>query len=602
MTAGTLRAQLEAAVRQAAPKADYVDDPRSWFRDRLGEEIWSKQAEIMASIRDNKFTAVPSGHGAGKSFLGGRAICWFVDTHTPGETFVISTAPAAAQVSAILWKEVGRAHRKARERDERAGKGHGFGGKINTAGYPQWKLHDGPDGLIGYGRKPADYSESSFQGIHAPEGVLIVVDEAAGISRALMQQVDSIATTEDCRVLLIGNPTDPASYFAEACKPGSKYHVIRIDILRSPLFTRKAIEGRLPLTQALMEAEGVPYSTETVPPSVKGLTPPTWVEECLQDWCSLDPVALAQLEPEERREEVRAAAAGSQVFTARVRALFPETDANAVIPLHWVEAAMVRWEDWKAGDPARGIEPEAEPAGRRVVGVDVAREGGDSTALAIRQGHVVQRVLVYQKEDTMQTVARVRPWLDHPQAMSVVDTIGVGAGVYDRLRQLHTQKKIHGTSVGFVASAQSHRTDRTGKYRFRNDRMAAWWNMRELIDPALGSKICLPRSDSLMAQLTTPKWWLLDGSPTIIVETKDDLRKRLKRSPDEADAVVMAFWFTGAPPVSADVPAGQPIAYGGDGLPVDGVVAYPGPEPETWGGDTWADEDGVIGYPVGRTW
>lgn len=573
-----LQAQIAAAIRLAAPKADHRADPEAWVREKLGEAIWSKQREVFESIRDNPYTAVPSCHSAGKSWLGGRAITWFADTRTPGESFVISTAPSAAQVSAVMWREVGKAHRKGK-----------LAGRITVAGYPQWKIHEGPDGLVGYGRKPSDYTDSAFQGIHAPEGVLIVVDEANGVSRNLFQQIDTIAANEGSRVLLLGNPTDPSSYFAEACKAGSKYNVIRIDGLRTPLMTAGRIVGKLPLLQALMEAEGLAYSTEAVPAILqKALLNPSMVEGWLQDWCGLDPGVAETLTRPELHELVSSAARGSAAFTSRVRAEFPAIDSNAVIPYHWIEQAMVRWEDWKRGakgdpgDPENGIppieaiEPEAEPPGRRIVGVDVAREGSDKTAIAIRQGMVVQRVVTTQKEDTMQTVARVREWLDHPQAQAIIDTIGVGAGVFDRLRQMHTQHEIQGSSVQFIASAQDGRTDRTGKYRFRNNRMAAWWNMRELLDPSRGSKVCLPRSEQLLVQLSTPRWWILEGSPTILVETKDELRKRLKRSPDEADAVVMSFFVSGAPSVGDDTPEGQPLDYGDPLLgAVEGVIDYP---------------------------
>lgn len=575
MTSGTLHDMISAAIRLSAPKADHRTDPEAWIRERLKEAIWSKQRQVLESIRDNPYTAVPSCHSAGKSWLGGRAIVWFVDTRPPGESFVISTAPSAAQVSAIMWKEVGKAHRKGK-----------LAGRITVAGYPQWKIHDGPDGLVGYGRKPSDYTDSAFQGIHATEGVLIVVDEANGVSRNLFEQIDTIAANEGSRVLLLGNPTDPSSYFAEACRPGSKYNVIRVDGLRTPLMTADSIVGKLPLMQALMEGEGIPYSTEVVPPILrKALLSPSMVEGWLQDWCGLDPAAVATLTRPEAQVAVTSAARGSAAFTSRVRAEFPAIDTNAVIPLHWVEQAMVRWEDWKAGDPACGIPPEAETPGRRVLGVDVAREGQDKTAVAVRQGLVVQKVLSWHKEDTMQTVARVRPLLDHPQAQAVVDTIGVGAGVFDRLRQLANAQRgddgqlvpqeIQGSVVQFIASEQSGRTDRTGKFRFRNDRMAAWWNLRELLDPSRGSRVCLPRSTDLLVQLSTPRWWILDGSPTILVETKDELRKRLKRSPDEADAVVMAFWLAGAPSIGEDSPEGQPVAYDDPLADVTGVIDYP---------------------------
>src|SRR4051812_2227197 len=135
----------------------------------------------------------------GKSFIASRIIAWWIDSHPVGEAFVVSTAPSAAQVSAIMWREVAKIHRAA-----------DLEGKINRAGYPQWYI--GPE-LVGYGRKPADYEQSAFQGIHA-KYVLVVIDEACGVPRHLYDAIDALVTNQNCRVLAIGNPDDAASHFA----------------------------------------------------------------------------------------------------------------------------------------------------------------------------------------------------------------------------------------------------------------------------------------------------------------------------------------------------------------------------------------------------
>lgn len=549
------------------PKSDYLTDPVAWLTDRLKEHSWSKQREVAESVRDNKYTAVPSGHGMGKSYLGGRIGCWFIDTRTPGEAFFISTAPSAAQVSAVLWRELDKAHRKGK-----------LAGRITTAGYPMWKLHDGPSGLTGYGRKPSDYTDSAFQGIHAPEGVLIIVDEANGVSRNLFEQIMTVASTMDCRVLLLGNPTDPASYFAEACRPGSVYNVVRIDVLRSPNFTEDRVK-RYPLVDALFRAEDIPYSTEVVPDSFprNALSDAGWVDECLRNWCGLSPDLAETLHPDELERVVKDAALSSPIFTARVRAMFPDVTSEGVIPLSWVEYAMDRWDDWNTGRHGKDgrilVQPRTQPPGRRVIGVDVARSimAGDRSVVAVRQGNVLARMSEFRTDDTMAIVDAVLPELNSPHAIVVVDTVGVGAGVFDRLKRLKRISSHVATVVPFTASAQSGRTDITGKYRFRNDRCAAWWNMREMLDPSRGSQICLPRDEQLLVELTSPRWSMLDASATIVVESKDDLRKRLKRSPDKADAVIQAFWTSGSPVSTWDDADGS-VAYGG--RLAEGAVAY----------------------------
>ncbi|WP_262402743.1 hypothetical protein [Actinomadura sp. CNU-125] len=247
-----IRGVAEAMLRRfEAPTIDpYRTDPVGWVRDKLGEHLWSKQAEIAQSLVTNRYTAVQSCHDAGKSFTASRLTAWWLDVHPPGEAFVVTTAPTAAQVSAILWREIGKAHKKGR-----------LFGRITGGTVPEWKLADGE--IVAYGRKPADYDQAAFQGIHA-RYVLVIVDEACGIPRSLFDAVDALATNEAARVLAIGNPDDPASHFSEICRPGSGWNIIRIDGLATPNMTAEAVAGHRALAD-LFEREGLEPSSEPIP-------------------------------------------------------------------------------------------------------------------------------------------------------------------------------------------------------------------------------------------------------------------------------------------------------------------------------------------------
>jgi hypothetical protein len=82
--------------------------------------------------------------------------------------------------------------------------------------------------------------------------------------------------------------------------------------------------------------------------------------------------------------------------------------------------------------------------------------------------------------------------------------------------------------------------DLSGEFGFTNRRSAAWYGMRQLLDPANGYDIALPPHDMLIGDLTTPKWRVTSGG-RVQVESKDDFKKRLGRSPDHGDAVAMAY-------------------------------------------------------------
>lgn len=505
----------EHAAALFEPPPPYDSDVGLWAQDRLGEWFWSKQGEICESVVNERYTAVQSCHDAGKSYIASRLVAWWIDTHAPGEAFVVTTAPTSAQVSAILWREIGRAHRKGT-----------LPGSITTAGYPQWKIANSE--LVGYGRKPADYSEAAFQGIHALY-VLVVIDEAGGVDKNLFDAVDALATNVEARVLAIGNPDDPTSHFASICKPDSGWNVIRIDGLRTPNFTQTDVEWmdcrqcrkagtEKNLLHRLFEEEGIPYSTETTPDAIRPLLlSPLWVEERLHRW-------VGRVRED---QSISKAAAASPLFTSKVRGIFPDSDSDGVIPLGWVERAMARW---------RNLQDSGfQATGRKILGVDVADEGDDETAIAIRKGNSVLEIRRHPHSDTMNTVSLVQAALNEPHAFPVVDVIGVGAGVVSRLREL----KVPVLPFN-AAKTAGDRKDKSGEFRFANLRAWAWWHLREMLDPSNGLNIALPDDEILKADLTTAKWTLLQGGK-IQVEPKKEIRKRLGRSTDLGDAVLMAF-------------------------------------------------------------
>ena len=218
--------------------ADYLDPkPKktipAWISSKLGEHTWSKQREVCKSVEQERYTAVPSCHGSGKSFIASRIAAAWLDLHPPGEAFVVTSAPSDKQVKAILWREMGRAHRKGK-----------LEGRINLDA--EWFM--GPE-LVAYGRKPQDLTDpneamQAFQGIHA-KYVLVVLDEAGGIPEWLWTAAESLVTNEHSRVLAIGNPDDPSSHFEEVCRPGSGYNVVQISAFDMPWYTGEQVPEAL---------------------------------------------------------------------------------------------------------------------------------------------------------------------------------------------------------------------------------------------------------------------------------------------------------------------------------------------------------------------
>jgi hypothetical protein len=254
----------------------------------------------------------------------------------------------------------------------------------------------------------------------------------------------------------------------------------------------------------------------------------------LEDWwvrhvTKAEVVAAGRMSARWAEQRARQWGRDSAVYQNRVEGEFASSDEDGVIPLAWVELANERWRRWHdAGRPASPLTH---------VGVDVARSGSDRTVLSFRHGPLVSELRRYGRQGTTATSGVVKGVLDvHVQAVAVVDVIGVGAGVYDELVD-----EVGDRAVPFNASEGTTKRDRSGELGFTNKRSAAWWNLRELLDPDGGEEVALPPDDLLTGDLTAPKWRVMAGG-RLQVEGKDDIRKRLGRSTDDGDAVVQAFW------------------------------------------------------------
>ncbi len=201
-------------------------------------------------------------------------------------------------------------------------------------------------------------------------------------------------------------------------------------------------------------------------------------------------------------------------------------DAYQVIPTAWIRAAMDRWK-----------EEDRPEGGNPVIGVDVARGGEDQTVLAkCYKGWWVaplQKVPGRLTPDG-QSVAQLIALALTEGGRANVDVVGVGASAYDIARL----QKLKVSPINFAE--RSIATDKSGQLRFTNLRAECYWRLRELLDPRNKRKISLPDDPELLGDLRAPRWTLQANG--IRIEEKEEIRERLGRSPDCADAVVQAFW------------------------------------------------------------
>jgi hypothetical protein len=248
----------------------------------------------------------------------------------------------------------------------------------------------------------------------------------------------------------------------------------------------------------------------------------------LEDWYVLHVtremvVQAGRMDPHWAEQRRRQWGERSAVYQNRVEGEFASSDTDGVISLADIERAIQRWHE------RNDANDWGELTG---VGVDVGR-GGDPTVLAKEYGHrSIKELERTNTRDTMEVAGMVLVLLRRNRFVkAVVDILGLGAGPYDRLRE---EDAIRSRVMPFVASARTDLLDQTGEMGFLNKRAAAWWNLREMLQR---DEYDLPPDDKLIGDLTAPKWRLMSGGK-IQVEEKDALRKRLKRSTDDGDAVV----------------------------------------------------------------
>lgn len=296
-----------------------------------------------------------------------------------------------------------------------------------------------------------------------------------------------------------------------------------------PAETFDAAEGAFSGGEAAGEAFGLAMSTPGEP---NGRFYEIHVRKHgYEDWYPIhirleEAVAAGRIDPDWAVRRGMQWGVDSALYANRVLGEFHSADEDGVIPLSWVEAAVERWRINKGR--------ELGPLGK--IGADIARSGDDSTILALRYGNRIHELRATHHEDTMKTVGRIGGVLiANPGAQAIVDTDGLGAGVTDRLREQDYPV------YAFHAGAKSDKRDRSKELGFINVRAAAWWNLRELLDPAYGSDLELPEDPELLGDLTAPHW-TVESNSRIKVEAKADIKKRLGRSTDRADAVVQAFW------------------------------------------------------------
>lgn len=424
------------------------DNPATFVSRVLGFHPWSRQRDILESVRDNPRTAVRSCHGSGKTATAARAALWFLAAYPNSR--VVTTAPTFSQVRDLLWPEIHRAVAKAPA---------GF--------YPSPDITRLSISRDWFAVGLSTNQPERFQGHHA-DNLLLIVDEASGVDERIYEAAEGFMTSEGARVLLIGNPTSTAGTFYRAFNADrAMYRTIHVSAYDTPNFTGEEVPDHLR----------------------RSLVSESWVEEKRQQWGEESPM-----------------------FQVRVLGNFPTEADDQVVGLRAVEEARER---------------EGAPGTPVIIACDVARFGSDETVIAVRRGNQIRLARAYNGRSLMETCGQI---VDVARATGtdafriVVDDTGLGGGVTDRLRE-----------QGWPVEAFNGGDRATDPDLYPNRRSEAWFSFAEQV-----GVIDLDADEQLAADLVAPRY-ALDSAGRRVVEKKEQTKRRLGRSPDRADAVLMAF-------------------------------------------------------------
>ena len=224
----------------------------------------------------------------------------------------------------------------------------------------------------------------------------------------------------------------------------------------------------------------------------------------------------------------------SQLLYGSFKTVTKKDDPWQIIPTEWYDAAVARWK-------------ESAPAPQSHLGVDVARGGDCSSVIAARHHFWLAPLIEIPGKDTPDGDSLAMEILKVMRSQKTeirIDVVGVGSSPYDSLRRMNLEPIPINGGASVKDGDGNPRKDRSGVLQFYNLRSYLYWNMREILDPKNKMNIALPPDPALKTELLAHRWSVTKGRTEfgeIRAEGKDDVVKRIGRSPDKADATVYAF-------------------------------------------------------------
>jgi phage terminase large subunit len=475
---GELSEQQKSFIRKA------LNDPVLFANYILGVSLWEREVEILQSIRTQRRTAVKACHSVGKTFTLAIATLWWLARYPEG--IVLTTSPTQRQVRTQLWSEIHRLVERAKVAYP----------KLKTT---ELKFRDDNNFAIGFSTNQAE----NFQGYHG-KYVLIIADEAPGIDSGIWDAVAGTMAGGKVHIVMAGNPTTPSGAFFDAFTNERRlWNCITIGAFDSPNLKGLELEQLLRLDPA----EGGALDQNPYP----HLVTRRWVYDQHLAWW-------------------HGSEGSSPNWLSRVLAQFPDQAQNALFRMAWLEKARQR----------ALLEPISDgESGSLIAGVDVSAGGEAETVVYVCESKIdrskVIRMGAWRGEDTR---GQVVDFLNQYRArLSLVRVDAIGPGHHFGLHLRDRRFPVELVNVAMPCESKPNFGENDPARRFVNLKASYY---QALADAFQRDQIEGLTDETTIGQLAGILYEI-DSHGRMKIESKESARQRGVRSPDRAEALMLAL-------------------------------------------------------------
>lgn len=536
-----VKSKAELVLEFAKQRQEWKKHPEQFFSEVLGIKLPPHQKKILNDCLRHNRVAINTSNSVGKSFLIGAIAFFYFITNVSDEpdnsTVIIITSVIFSQVKRSIFANIKHfAKRADKYVKDRFGEEYSFLPKEfsespNTVEY--W--FDELSYIMGISTDNAN----AISGIHA-RNLLILFDEAQGLTESVFSGFRGVLQSGLAKLILLGNPTlpnGPTGEFYNAMQPESNYHRITISAFDTPNFIETGIT-----LEDMLAPESAPNNWRNKLDKYCGTN---YKEAKRKDEIGLwEENVITNLPFTNLQNPISAFGVLTDCgmnpdqfdFLTRVRALFPLGEGNRVINQQWLEDSMNNYSI-----------PDKHESGVRSMGVDISGGlGRDFSTIAVRDGNKVIFLDEYQLNAPQLEDKIIEVYNKFGCEYCCVERDGIGKPIYDHLEYRNVINIIPINSGGGAGIEEPLTYDeeiktKEAKELYNRKRDELWFNLRNLLNPFTNTfPILMPKHFKLKRHLMCATW-KKGSTGKIQVSSKEEMRIKIKESPDLADAVMFAF-------------------------------------------------------------